>query len=204
MSERQEERLYLLLDSLNNPLARGQMEGPSNGQILQMLVLDDDVEKVASHEVIVLMSMGTDEPPLQCRIVRQRGDRVALEKIASLDPELRRNLRVPIKFDTFIYPVTGRWRGRREAQAIDLSCGGLAFYADDGLEVGEKLEMVIPVTEQPVILRCQILRKQELRNWKMLYAVKFVDLCDDEEVTVREAVFSIQLENRPRTGGNDN
>lgn len=204
MSERQEERLYLLLDSLNNPLARGQMEGPSNGQILQMLVLDDDVEKVASHEVIVLMSMGTDEPPLQCRIVRQRGDRVALEKIASLDPELRRNLRVPIKFDTFIYPVTGRWRGRREAQAIDLSCGGLAFYADDGLEVGEKLEMVIPVTEQPVILRCQILRKQELRNWKMLYAVKFVDLCEDEEVTVREAVFSIQLENRPRTGGNDN
>lgn len=204
MSERQEERLYLLLDSLNNPLARGQMEGPSNGQILQMLVLDDDVEKVASHEVIVLMSMGTNEPPLQCRIVRQRGDRVALEKIASLDPELRRNLRVPIKFDTFIYPVTGRWRGRREAQAIDLSCGGLAFYADDGLEVGEKLEMVIPVTEQPVILRCQILRKQELRNWKMLYAVKFVDLCEDEEVTVREAVFSIQLENRPRTGGNDN
>lgn len=204
MSERQEERLYLLLDSLNTPLARGQMEGPSNGQILQMLVLDDDVEKVASHEVIVLMSMGTDEPPLQCRIVRQRGDRVALEKIASLDPELRRNLRVPIKFDTFIYPVTGGWRGRREAQAIDLSCGGLAFYGDDGLEVGEKLEMVIPVTEQPVILRCQILRKQELRNWKMLYAVKFVDMCEDEEVTVREAVFSIQLENRPRAEGNDN
>ena len=180
------------------------MEGPANGNILQMLVLDNDVEKVAKHEVIVLMSMSGSEPPLQCRIVRQRGDRVALEKIASLDPDLRRNLRVPIKFDTFIYPITGQWRGRRAVQSIDLSCGGVAFYGDDGLEIGEKLEMVIPVTEEPVLLRCQILRRQELRNDKVLYAIKFVDMCDNEEVTVREAVFSIQLENRPHTAGDDN
>ena len=204
MSERQEERLYLLLDSVNNPLARGKLEGPQNGEIFQMLVLDNDVEKVARHEVIVLMSMSGSEPPLQCRIVRQRGDRVALEKIASLDPDLRRNLRVPIKFDTFIYPITGRWRGRRAGQSIDLSCGGVAFYGDGGLEAGEKLEMVIPVTEEPVILRCEVLRRKELRNDKLLYAVKFVDMCEDEEVTVREAVFSIQLENRPHAAGDDN
>ena len=204
MSERQEERLYLLLDSVNTPLARGRMEGPANGNILQMLVLDNDVEKVAKHEVIVLMSMSGSEPPLQCRIVRQRGDRVALEKIASLDPDLRRNLRVPIKFDTFIYPITGQWRGRRAVQSIDLSCGGVAFYGDGGLETGEKLEMVIPVTEEPVILRCEVLRRKELRNDKLLYAIKFVDMCDNEEVTVREAVFSIQLENRPHTAGDDN
>lgn len=204
MSERQEERLYLLLDSVNNPLARGKLEGPQNGEIFQMLVLDNDVEKVTRHEVIVLMSMSGSEPPLQCRIVRQRGDRVALEKIASLDPDLRRNLRVPIKFDTFIYPITGRWRGRRAVQSIDLSCGGVAFYGDGGLETGEKLEMVIPVTEEPVILRCEVLRRKELRNDKLLYAVKFVDMCEDEEVTVREAVFSIQLENRPHAAGDDN
>ena len=204
MSERQEERLYLLLDSVNNPLARGKLEGPPNGEIFQMLVLDNDVEKVTRHEVIVLMSMSGSEPPLQCRIVRQRGDRVALEKIASLDPDLRRNLRVPIKFDTFIYPITGRWRGRRAVKSIDLSCGGVAFYGDGGLDVGEKLEMVIPVTEEPVILRCEVLRRKELRNDKLLYAVKFVDMCEDEEVTVREAVFSIQLENRPHAAGGDN
>lgn len=195
MSERQEERLYLLLDSVNNPLARGQLEGPSNGQILQMLVLDNDVEKVACHEVIVLMSMGTNEPPLQCRIVRQRGDRVALEKIASLDPDLRRNLRVPIKFDTFIYPVTGRWRGRRPVQSIDLSCGGIAFYSDFYLEVHDEVEIVVTPTEEPVILHCEVLKRQELQN-RFMYATKFVDLCEDEEVAVREAVFSLQLQAR--------
>ena len=64
--------------------------------------------------------------------------------------------------------------------------------------------MVIPVTEEPVILRCEVLRRKELRNDKLLYAVKFVDMCEDEEVTVREAVFSIQLENRPHAAGDDN
>ena len=188
MNGRQEERMYLLLDSVNHPLARGRLEGPAAGDTLQLMVMDNDVDKVACHEVIVLMSMSGSEPPLQCRIVRQRGDRIALEKIASLDPDLRRNLRVPIKFNTFIYPITGRWQGRREIQSIDLSCGGVAFYGDEGLEIEERLELVI--------LRCQILRKQELRNDKLLYATKFVDMCEDEEVTVREAVFSIQLESR--------
>ena len=196
MNGRQEERMYLLLDSVNHPLARGRLEGPAAGDTLQLMVMDNDVDKVACHEVIVLMSMSGSEPPLQCRIVRQRGDRIALEKIASLDPDLRRNLRGPIKFNTFIYPITGRWQGRREIQSIDLSCGGVAFYGDEGLEIEERLELVIPVTEEPVILRCQILRKQELRNDKLLYATKFVDMCEDEEVTVREAVFSIQLESR--------
>lgn len=197
MTGRQEERLYLLLDSVNTPLGKGKMEGPPDSSVIQMLVLDGGVDEVARHEVIVLMSMGSNEPPLQCRIMRQRGDRVALEKIASLDPEVRRNLRVPIKFDTFIYPITGRWRGRKAIQSIDLSCGGVAFYGDEGLEKGERVEMVIPVTEEPVILRCEVLRLQELRNGKLLYATKFVDMCDDEEVTVREAVFSIQLQSRP-------
>ena len=69
---------------------------------------------------------------------------------------------------------------------------------DGGLEAGEKLEMVIPVTEEPVILRCEVLRRKELRNDKLLYAVKFVDMCEDEEVMVRKAVFNIQLQNEMR------
>ena len=29
-----------------------------------------------------------------------------------------------------------------------------------------------------------------------MYATKFVDMCEDEEVVVREAVFSLQLQSR--------
>ncbi len=204
---RQEARQYLLLDSLNAPLGQGEMETAPGESPIRMLVLNNDIDEVVSHEIIVVMGVGSNEAPLQCKILRHRGDRVMLEKIATLDPELRRNLRVPIKFKTFIYPLAGSgWRGRQAVQSIDLSCGGLAFYGDSGLEVGEQMELVIPVTEEPVILRCEVLREQELRNGKMLYAVKFIDMCEDEEVTVREAGFSIQLQNRPdpAMAGRDN
>ena len=120
-----------------------------------------------------------------------------LEKIATLDPEVRRNLRVPVKFDTFLYALPdSSWTGRRSAQSIDLSCGGIAFYADCQLELHEQAEIVVTPTEEPVILRCEILRKQELQNDRFLYATKFVDMCEDEEVVVREAVFSLQLQSR--------
>ena len=51
-------------------------------------------------------------------------------------------------------------------------------------------------TEEPVILICEVLRRQELQNDRYMYATKFVDMCEDEEVVVREAVFSLQLQNR--------
>lgn len=190
-------RTYLILDSANQPLAHGTMESPPDTSPMRMLVLEGKVDNVMEHEIVELIGMGSSELPMRCRILRQRGDRIILEKIATLDPEVRRNLRVPVKFNTFLYPLTGSWRGRREAESVDLSCGGVAFRADEGLELHEQLEIVIVPTEEPVILHCEILRAQELQNGRMLYATKFVDMCEDEEVAVREAVFSLQLQSRP-------
>lgn len=194
---RREEHRYLLLDSANAALGQAVLESKLNENEFRVTVLEDDAEEVGRHEVIQLISVDSGELPLQCRVLRQREDKVVLEKISTLDPEVRRNLRVPVKFETFIYPVSRIWKwSRQRVQSIDLSCGGVAFYGDGSLEEGEWIEIVIPMTEEPLILHCEILRKKELRNDKFLYAVKFIDMCEDEEVTVREAVFSIQLESR--------
>ena len=164
---------------------------------MRLNILDNKVDNVMKHQVITLFSASTDELPIQCRILRQRGDAVLVEKIATLDPEVRRNLRVPVKFDTFLYPLPSScWRGRQTVQSIDLSCGGVAFYTDCSLELHELMEIVVTPTEEPVILRCEVLRKQELQNGRFMYATKFVDMCEDEEVVVREAVFSLQLQSR--------
>ena len=188
---------YLILDTQNHALANGTLASPPDTAPMRLLVLDNKVDNVLKHEVITLFSASSNEPPIQCRILRQRGDIIQLEKIATLDPEVRRNLRVPVKFSTFLYPLPGSsWTGRRSVQSIDLSCGGIAFYADCQLELHEQMEIVIVPTEEPVILRCEILRKQELQNDRFLYATKFVDMCEDEEVVVREAVFSLQLQSR--------
>lgn len=198
MTANAKERLYLLLDSANQPLGQGKLESPPGSQILQLLILDDDIEEVARHDIIKLISMDSAEPPLQCRFLRSRGDRAALEKMMTLDPEVRRNLRVEVRFQSFLYPLEGHGIGRRPIQSVDLSCGGIAFYGAPGLNVGDRMEVVIPAMANPVILRCEVLRRQELRGDKVLYATKFVDMCEDEETLVREAVFGIQLQSRPR------
>ena len=190
-------RTYLILDTQNHALANGELATPPGASPMRLNIQDNKVDDVMAHEVITLFSSSSEELPIQCRILRQRGDAVLLEKIATLDPEVRRNLRVPVKFDTFLYPLPeSAWRQRRSVQSIDLSCGGIAFYADCQLELHEQMEIVIVPTEEPVILRCEILRKHELQNDRFLYATKFVDMCEDEEVIVREAVFSLQLQSR--------
>jgi len=200
---KQEERTYMILDSQNNPIAPGQMVSPPGDEMLQVLVLENKIDDVARHEIIHLIAMGSDDASLQCQVLRERGDKVILKRIAALDPEVRRNLRVPVKFDSFVYPITGSWRGRRSVQSLDLSCGGGAFRGDAGLEEGERVELVVPTVDAPLIMRCQILRVKELQDEKRLYATKFIDMCEDEEVTVRETVFSLQLQSRNQRIGSE-
>lgn len=194
-TERQDDKLYMILDSGNTPLAHCVIQGPAGGQTLQIQVLNGKEDDVAAHEVVELISMGRGGKDYQCRVLRQRNERFTLETIMELDPEFRRNLRVPIRFETFLYPITGRWKGRREALSIDLSCGGIGFFSGPGLREKERMEVVIPLTDEPLILRCEILRIKELKEERVMYAAKFVDMCEDEEVMVRKAVFGIQLRN---------
>lgn len=190
-------RTYLIMDTQNNGLASGELiSPPGDTEPMRLSILDNKVDTVMAHEVITLFSSSSEELPIQCRILRQRGDTILVEKIATLDPEVRRNLRVPTKFNTFIYPISSSpWVGRRPVATIDLSCGGIAFYSDFYLELHDEVEIVVTPTEQPVILHCEVLRRQELQN-RFMYATKFVDMCEDEEVAVREAVFSLQLQSR--------
>lgn len=196
-TNRQDDKLYILLDSGNTPLTHCLIQGPTDGQTLQIEVLGGREDDVAAHEVVELISMGRGKD-YQCKVLRQRGERFSLEKIMELDPEVRRNLRVPIRFESFLYPITGKWKGRRKIRSIDLSCGGIGFFSGPGLRVGERMEVVISLTDEPLILRCEILRINELKEERVMYAAKFVDMCEDEEVMVRKAVFSIQLQNEMR------
>lgn len=195
-SAKQDGRVYMLLDSMNNPLAQGKLENAPTDPDLRVEVLDNKADSVAAHEVIHLIAMRNDSPSYQCRLLRQRGDKVILKVTGKLDQNVRRNLRVPVKFDSFIYPLTGQWRGRRAVQTLDLSSGGVAFQGGGELEAHEELEVIVPAMEGPLILRCEVLRTGALPNGNVFYATKFVDLCEDEEVAVREAVFFLQLQNR--------
>ena len=198
MDQNMKNNLYLLLDSKDAPLARGLLESPVDTPHLCVRVLDDKIDEVMKHREVRLVGMNDEQPALLGRIVRNRDDAVVLEKLKMLGAEIRQNLRMPVEGDSFIYPLSGRWSGRREVKIVDLSCGGVAFSSPDGLQDGEKVEIVIPITSKPVVLRCQVLRQRPFGGGLIHYSTEFIDMCHDEETMVREAVFNLQIKNRAK------
>lgn len=198
-----EQTIYLLLDSRGAAVARGRIQGRTDGPFWQIQVEDGKIDDVLTHKKLKLLSIMDALPSYEGTIVRSRNDMIQLE-VAKLERDggdMRKNLRVPVRFKSFIYSLTGGWRGRREITSNDLSCGGIAFFTEHSLQVGEQLEVVVPVTTEPLVVRCQVLRMRPTEDAAIpiMYAAKFVELCNDEETLLREAVFNLQLRGRPKT-----
>ena len=189
-----EERLYLILDSKGTPLANAVLESPLNAEVLQIRILNNKEELVASHRELQLIGIDDGSPDREGVIIRHRGDQMVIQPTAALGPAARENLRILTDFESVMYPVSGRWRGQLPIKAKDLSCGGIAFWSPILLEDREIVEMVLPVTDSPLVVRTQILRVlPDETSDQPLYASKFVDLIHDEEALIRKAVFSIQI-----------
>ena len=197
------QQLYLLLDSRGTALAQARPQGPAStdGNLWQLVVLNDKVDLVTAHKKFRLMAITDSSPSYEGTLVRCRNDIIQLEvrKSATDGTDMRKNLRVPVSVDSFTYPLTGGWSGRRRVRTQDLSCGGVAFFTDHSLRAGEHFEIVIPVTSEPLVVAGEVLRiRPSGEGGSILYAAKFIELCNDEETLLREAVFNLQLSGRPR------
>lgn len=201
-NEKEKEIPYLLLDSENVPLLHVYMESDPADEMIRVRMLEDRASVLQGHELFRLLGTGRHQKPIQCRLMDVRGERVLLKRLFVLNHQLRDTLRVPMHLKSFVYPVSGEWKGRKVIHSVDLSCGGIAFYGEAGLQKGEVLEVVLPIEPSPLIVHGEILRIEELQKDRALYAARFVDLCQDEENAITEAVFSIQLEEYPRKGPN--
>lgn len=196
--------IYLLLDEGGIPVAQARPQGPkaTEGTLWQMVVMNDKIDDVLEHKQFKLLSIQDSSPSYEGTLVRHRNDIIQLEvrKTAAAGDDMRKNLRVPVRAHSFAYPVSGNWRGRREVDTQDLSCGGVAFFCGREFQIGEQFEIVIPVTSEPLVVKGQILRQRSVDGREdTLYAAKFVELCNDEETMLREAVFNLQLSGRPRS-----
>lgn len=183
--------VYLLMDSKSKLLARGKrMEAPGRKN-LYIKLTSGDVKSVADAGIVQAVPQDKGLPPQMTRVVDFRSDAVALEPMRELGSEVRRNFRVPVVFDSFVYPAGG---GRAVLRSVDLSCGGIAFRSARAFAVGEVFEIVIPMTsEGPLILQCEVLRMRPDDGTGNFLACKFIDMINDEEFFLREAVFAIQI-----------
>ena len=197
MSIEDSKNRYLLLDSQDYPLAYGQLEHYPDAHYFRVRVLDGKVGEVLRHEEIQMVGASEDSKALLGRILQRDGDHILLERQRVLGETLRQNLRMPVSFQSFLYPVSGEWKGRCAIESVDLSCGGIAFFCNQELRDNELAEVVIPITSSPLVVTCEILGGRPSSKGVPLYRAKFVQLCHEEEMLIREAVFSVQLSARP-------
>ena len=115
-----------------------------------------------------------------------------MTEFSAMSDNQRRNFRVPVQMDSFVYPADGSWQGRRRIQTVDLSCSGISFCAGQGLEIGDIVEVVLPMTADPLIVPAELLRKETLTENRICYAAKFIELQPEAEQMICQAVFGIQ------------
>ncbi len=192
------ERLYLILNSQGEALAQAVLESPRITEVVQLRLTEETELDFLQVGEIQCIGLDNSSASMRGTVTMQRGERLVIRPGAMLGAEARENLRILTDFESVMYPVTGFWKGQQPIRGHDLSCGGVAFFTEKQLKVGEVVQLVLPVTDSPLLLRTRILRRLEKNEEPIpLYAARFVDLCLDEEFAIRKAVFSIQV-SRPR------
>ncbi|MCI9224489.1 MULTISPECIES: PilZ domain-containing protein [unclassified Acutalibacter] len=193
--------LCVLLDSnTSRVLARGALEGPMDGLNMQINIIEGDPLAVVHTDHIQIVPADEAISPKLGHVIHYQGTHLVLEPLRELvGNTVRANLRMPVDFDTFIYPTDGS-PGRYKAKSNDLSCGGISFYTSGVFKVGDIVEVVVPITRGgPLLLGCELLRISEMEDGSLFYAAKFTEVLNEQESMLREAVFNVQLKSIQRT-----
>ena len=103
---------YLMIDSRGNPVAHGTSDDGLEKSVWEIQVDSGDIKRVLSHEYVSLVSSSEKVPAMEGRIIRRDGNIISVESVRRLGEDVRRNLRMPVRFESYLYPVSGEWKGR--------------------------------------------------------------------------------------------
>lgn len=187
------DRSYLLMNEQDKAVGKAALASSLEGEVIQFRLQVERGTPVEEGQILRFIGNEESTPDFVGEIQRRRGDQIAVRATAPLDKAARKNLRVDIQFSSLLYPVSGNWKGQRMIRGENLSCGGVGFYCTEKLQVGEIVQIVLPMTDNPLLLQAEVLRIHTDRGPVPLYGSRFVDMIHDEEALVRRAVFDIQL-----------
>ena len=103
---------YLMIDSRGNPVAHGTSDDGLEKSVWEIQVDSGDIKRVLSHEYVSLVSSSEKVPAMEGRIIRRDGNIISVESVRRLGEDVRRNLRMPVRFESYLYPVSEEWKGR--------------------------------------------------------------------------------------------
>lgn len=195
--KKKKQNTCMLMDSMSKVLAKGRLEKATDPDTIRVKVTEGNVKDVIRiGKVQIVPSQEGSSPSLGRVIDCDDHDVITFAPLRELQGEfVRANLRVPVDFVSYAYPLSGPDKSRSAVRANDLSGGGISFYSNREFAPDDLLEVVIPITRTaPLLLQCQILRRGEKRGEYILYAARFSDIIDEQEALVREAVFRAQVQ----------
>lgn len=194
------QNVCVLLDSATSRvLAKGSLEGPPDGLNMQINIFEGDPLEVCNAENVQVVPADEEFPPKLAHVIHRQNTLLVFEPLRDLvGDKVRTNLRMPVDFETYVYPTDGT-PGRFPATGRDLSCGGISLFCNGRIQPGDSVQVVVPITRiAPLLLNCKVLRLEKEANGKTYFAAKYLELLSDQESMLREAVFNVQLKTMQR------
>lgn len=190
--EDDKEKLWMLFDPAYTLVDQAILETKRGDCVAVLRPVGENV-KEAMQMHIVLFSWAED-PNIVYRgeVMSRRSGRLYLENVTRMEPDTGHHLRVRMEFHSKLLCVRDGRIYRAPIASYDLSAGGIAFFSPAELEIDEECEVVIPVTSVMLVVKMRILRAEVATATKWKYAASFLDLSNEEESMIRQAIFSEQ------------
>ncbi len=194
MRNREEDKmsLWMLFDPAYTLVDQAVLESKRGDCIAVLHPVGENV-KEAMQMHIVLFSWAED-PNIVYRgeVSSRRGGRLYLENVTRMEPDTGHHLRVRMEFHSKLLYMRGGKVFPSPIVSFDMSAGGIAFFSPAELEVDEECEVVIPITSVMLVVRMCILHGEVATGQKWKYSACFLDLSNEEEAMIRQAIFSEQ------------
>lgn len=190
MNRRQPEKKFIILDDNQQTLASAILMEQQGQRKIFELTSTPSIDLLSLPAINILSLNSTEFMAWRGKVERLRGDQFYFWAEDRIDERLRRHLRIPMSFQTYLYPVSGVLF-RLPVVSKDISCGGIAIYSMEPLLTDQVFEIALPCTEPPLLVRLKVLRP--LPSGSNLYSCQFVDLLPAEEAMIRECIFEYDL-----------
>ncbi len=201
---------YLILDCDQSSLTRGTLRSPVTASLLEFEFPQGDIprlEEIDGDTPLQFIGFDESSPSFIGKVNRRRGNRLAVERGTDLGEDPREDLRAPFYFASYVYPVSGGWKGRASIEINDISCGGLGFTCEKVLATHEMVELAVPVSTMaaPLLVQGKIIRPLagdiQVPGTPIHYVAKFISGVDEVETAIRKEVLKQQLNQRDNKGG---
>ena len=190
MNRRQPEKKFIILDDNQQTLASAILMEQQGQRKIFELTSTPSTDLLSLPAINILSLNSTEFMAWRGKAERLRGDQFYFWAEDRIDERLRRHLRIPMSFQTYLYPVSGVLF-RVPVGSRHISCGGIPISSMGALLTGQVFEIALPCTEPRLLVRLKVLRP--LPSASNLYSCQFVDLLPAEEAMIQECIFEYDL-----------